>query len=113
MILSWKDGVATLIAISIGLFSYFKLQGVHMSFLDNNRIAILLIGLVGVGMCAFGSVTGVTLSTGWNIVLSGLGIGALLLIILGLILGSQLMVLLLSGVILVMWFLTTIRHIIG
>ncbi|HSX01457.1 MAG TPA: hypothetical protein VLF67_04410 [Candidatus Saccharimonas sp.] len=108
MALSWKDAVTTVLAAGTGLLVYAKSQN-WSSWLTGPRLGILVLGAIGVAMCATGSIS-MTSGSGWSIILSVMGGLALVLIVAGLITGSALAFYALAADILALWLLATVRH---
>jgi hypothetical protein len=111
MTLTWKDAVTTLLAIIVLGFSYLVVQGTHIPFVPNFRIATLVLLILGIGMCAMSSASGQ--SSPYVTALGALGFLSLTLIIAGVITGAKLVFLATAVTILVLWLLATVRHAIG
>ncbi len=111
MALSWKDAVTTVLAVGTGLLTYAKYQG-WQSWLTGPRLGVLVLGAIGIAMCATGAGT-IPSGSAWSIILSVMGGLALLLVIAGLITGSAFVFYALTADILALWLLATIRHLWG
>lgn len=109
MALSWKDAATTGLAAGTGLLTYAKYQN-WQGWLTGPRLGIIVLGVVGILMCALGA--GEPMSSGsiWSMGLSIMGGLALVLIIVGLITGGRLVFYALAADILVLWLLATLRH---
>ncbi len=111
MALSWKDAATTVLAAGAGLLAYAKYQN-WQSWLTGNRMSILALGVVGIAMCATGA-SNIPGGTAWSLVLSAMGAVALVLVVGGLIMGSNIWFYLLAADIIALWLLTTLRHLVG
>lgn len=107
MALTWKDAATTLLAIGTALLAYAKYQG-WQNWAIAPRLGFLILGAIGIGMCALSSPSGSPAI--WTTVLSTLGVIALILIVLGLVTGSKLLFFGLAADILLLWLLATLRH---
>jgi hypothetical protein len=112
MALTWKDAATTVLAAGTGLLAYAKYQN-WGSWLSGARLGVLVLGVVGVLMCALGAGDPMPAGSVWSIGLSILGILALVLVAAGLITGSSLVFYALAANILVLWLLATLRHVAG
>lgn len=110
MSLTWKDAVATLLLVVVTGVAYFQYRGIPIPLIDNPRITIIVLGLVGIMMCGLGSADVTGGMTPVLAVLSLLGGVAMILIILGLITGLPVFIYLLAGVIGLLWIISTMRH---
>lgn len=107
MTLGWKDLVTTLLAGITGWY-YFVTVGGNTGY----RMPVLVLGLIGMTMCAFSG--GTTPANGAFVaVASTLGVLALILVVYGLITGAKIAFVLLAGTILLLWLAATFRHAIG
>lgn len=114
MTLTGKDIITTILAVTTIALYYAVTKGINLPLISGYRMATLLLGIIGIAMCAFGSGTGATAAHGmWAIVEGALGITALILIIAGLITGTKLTFILLTVTILGLWIMATIRHFMG
>jgi hypothetical protein len=107
MSLSWKDVVTTVLAGVTGALVFVRLQGWH-SWLMSPRWGILVLGILGVVMCAAGA-SGVRPGS-WATGLSVLGALSLVIMALGLITGQVVFFYALAADMLVLWLLATLRH---
>ncbi len=112
MALTWKDLTTTLLAALVAAFSYLQLTGYQFPLISGYRWAIVVLLILGIGMCALSSATPGA-SGPFIVIASVLGVLSLILIIAGLIMGTKTMFLAVAGVILVLWAIATLRHIIG
>jgi hypothetical protein len=114
MALTFKDFWTTILALGVGGLYWARLQNLSLPFITGNRAAILLLAVLGIGMCILGSGNGFTQGmTAWTIFASGLGILAFGFIVAGLITGTQIWVMLLAGTFLLLWGATTLKHALG
>lgn len=115
MTLTVKDLFATLLAGGILGLWYVVNQGLNLPVVSGwgYRGGILLLAVAGIVMCALA--TGATSQpTGlFKFVASALGIAAVGLIIYGLIVGTKTALILVAGVILALWVISTVRHLFG
>jgi peptidoglycan/LPS O-acetylase OafA/YrhL len=111
MAITWKDAVTTILAAATGMLAYAKYQN-WQSWLIGPRLGIAVLGGIGMAMCAFGS-DNFAHPTAWTVGLSVLGVIALVLVVAGLITGSQLTFFALAVDILALWLLSTLRHVAG
>jgi len=107
MTLTRKDAVSAVLAVLvIGVY----VANTHAwGFLTSNRWAAVSVGVLGMAMCSLGNRYETTLST-TNVVLSALGVAALVLFVLAVVFGSQLLLGALTLVTLALWVGATIHH---
>ena len=111
MDLSYRDAVTTVLAGAAGTLTYAAARG-WQGWLSNTRLGVLALGLVGIGMCAFGA-TNVDKGGAFVALLSIMGGAAVILVVLGLITGTKVFLYALGADIIVLWVLATIRHALG
>lgn len=112
MTLTSKDLITTGLAVMVASFSYLMLTGYKFPLISSYRWAIGVLIFLGVLMCGLSSNIP-SPSSPWLIGASILGFLAVGLAIFGFITGSKIAFISLTGVILVLWALATIRHLIG
>lgn len=112
MTLSWKDLVTTFLAVITASFAYFYIQGFQFPFVTGYRVASLVIVVLGIMMCAFGSGSNASPSM-WINVANVLGILTVVVAIIAMIMGTKAIFLALVGIVLSLWLVATIRHLIG
>jgi hypothetical protein len=114
MHLSWKDLVTTLLAMAVAGVYYANSKGLNYPVISGVRGATVVLLIVGMFMCAFGSriVGGGFTATPMLTVLSILGGIAFVLAIIGLITGNKTIFAGLAGLTLILWFVSTIRHLV-
>lgn len=118
MTLSIKDlGTTVLAFITVALY-YARVRGIDLPLLSSERIAIVALAVIGIAMCAIGGSGNAStftngLSNPWVLVSSVLGATALVVIVAGLITGGKLYVMLLTGIIVLMWLISTVRHLVA
>lgn len=110
MALTWKDFVTTALALITAGFSYLMVTGYKFPLISGYRQATLVLLILGIGMCALSSPTPVTGNL-FIMLASVLGFIALILIIAGFIFGTKNIFLALTGIIILLWFIATFRHI--
>jgi hypothetical protein len=112
MRLTGKDAVATMLAGLAVLVVLAVTEGWGWPLLGSPRAGVLALGVIGVGMCASGSRVGeqTSMRDPFIAVAMVLGIGSLVLIVLGLIVGSEALLVTLGATILALWLVTTLRH---
>jgi hypothetical protein len=111
MALTWKDLIATIFTGLTAYVAYLSYAQAKMPYLANYRWGVALLGVVGLAVCAFASVN--TSPSTMTTLLSGLGIIAFLAVVVGLITNSQIAFLALAATIIVLWLLTTVRHLVS
>lgn len=111
MALTWKDLVTTVLAILVAVFSYLFVTGYHFPLLSGYRSAVIVLSILGIGMCAMSSAAGA--SGPWVSFAGALGVISAILIVSTLILGTKALFLAVTGIILLLWGVATLRHIIG
>jgi hypothetical protein len=111
MALTFKDAITTILAILTTSFSYFVVTGYKFPLISGYRTATVVLLILGIGMCALSSTNN---GKGLFIVTaSALGILALILTVAILIFGTKQLFLALTGTILLLWLVATIRHATG
>jgi hypothetical protein len=112
MALTWKDGATTILALLVLGFSYLMATGYKFPLISSYRWATVVLLVLGIGMCALGSARLDTQSN-WISLANILGVVAFILIIAGIITGSKMIFLSLSGTIVVLWLVATMRHLLS
>ncbi|MBI3984748.1 MAG: hypothetical protein HY344_02285 [Candidatus Levybacteria bacterium] len=109
MSLTWKDLSTTLLALlTLGLY-FAMTKGIDVPLISGYRAGILLLAFFGILMCA--SSPGFSSGSSVLVMAAGvLGFLALILIIYGLVTGTELAFTLLTVTILVLWAISTFRH---
>ena len=115
MRLTLRDGAATALAALAVLVTLAVTQGWAWPLLGGYRAGILALTLTGIAMCATGAgaVAGSTMKEPLAVIVSVLGVAALVLIVLGLVAGTQTPFVGLAAVLVAMWFFTTVHHAVG
>jgi hypothetical protein len=99
-----------LAAAVVGVYAGHALDW-SLPLIGDVRLAILAVGIIGLGGCILGADPAVITSrTPYTALASGLGVTALLLVILGLITGWELVLTALAVVTLALYAVATIRH---
>lgn len=114
MKLTWRDGVATVLAVGAVAVALAVTQGWNWTFLGSTKAGVAAVGVIGYMMCRLGMhwitdakdmVRGPAL-----IAASVLGATALVLIVAGMIVGTEALLVALTVDIVALWFITTWRH---
>lgn len=113
MAITWKDGITTVLAVaSYGLY-YAMSNNIRLPIVSGYRVAVFIMLLIGVAMCAFSSPDTAKAGSPFISIATVLGITSLALVVYGLITGSKDAFMLLTFVIIVLWIVATLRHLIG
>jgi hypothetical protein len=116
MRLTWKDGVATVLAAAVVVVGLAVAGDWGWPLLGSPRAGALAAGFIGIAMCSL-SQAGKDMEDGLREpaakVLAALGMLSLVLMIGGVIINSELMFLGLLIVTIGMWLMSTIRHAAG
>jgi hypothetical protein len=111
MKLTWRDSVTTILAVSVGAATLAVTDDWDWALLGSTRAAVGAVGAIGLVMCIVGGSRDESPVKGtFGVVATALGIAAFALIVLGLITGSESVLIALAGVIAFLWFITTLRH---
>ena len=112
MRLSWKDGITTALLLVALLVVQAVIQGWGWPLLGSYRTGVLALGILGISMCTIGAQIneGSFGKSPYTILASLLGGGALVLIVVGLVIGSRAVFLAVASDILVLWAMATVRH---
>lgn len=113
MALTVKDLLTTILALVVTGFAYLTISGYQLPLISGYRWATGVLLVLGIIMCSLGSPSGMTFENPWMIATTILGIISLIIIIAGLIMGIKTVFLAVAGTILILWALSTIRHLIG
>jgi hypothetical protein len=108
---TWRDGAATVLAAAVvGVYAGHALDW-SLPLIGDVRLAILVVGILGLAACIVGAdPAAITSRTAYTAFASGLGVTALLLVIVGLITGWELVLTALAVVTLALYAVATIRH---
>lgn len=109
MSLTWKDGVTTLLAGIVAVFTYLMATGYPVPYISGFRWATLVLLVLGMGMCAFSSAAPSGTSP-WITLATVLGVLAIILVIMGFVTGAKTVFIVLGGTILLLWLIATTRH---
>lgn len=111
MRLTWRDGVATVLAGSVVAVVLAVTRSWDWPMLGSYRAGVGALGVIGWSMCIFGSsITQASFKGPFVVFASALGGLALFLVIVGLVTGTETPFILLAVVIEVLWAATTLRH---
>lgn len=114
MLLSWKDGITTLLAVLLAGFTYLMYSGLTLPFNWSYRAGTVFLLILGIGMCALSSPTTGGGAKSPLVMLAGvMGIMSFGLIIFSLITGTKTAFIVTASVILLLWMVATIRHLLG
>jgi hypothetical protein len=110
--LTWRDGVTTALAVLVVALALAITQGWDWPLIGSDRTGILVLGAVGIAMCAIGSSTPERSAADDPFAVAGgvLGTLAVVLLVIGLIAGTQAIVVTLAADTLALWMLTTLHH---
>jgi hypothetical protein len=111
MRLTWRDGVTTILAVLVGAATLAVMEDWDWALLGSTRAAVGAVGSLGLVTCMVGGSRDESPVKGaFGVVATALGIAAFVLIVLGLITGSESVLLALAGVIGFLWYIRTLRH---
>ena len=116
MKLTDRDGITTVLATLVVAVTLAVTQGWAWPLLGSPRAGIVGVGILGIAMCSIGTrsedmaTKEAFVHHPGMIVGSALGAVALLLLIAGLIVGTETMLITISGVLVLLWAVATIRH---
>ena len=111
MRLTWRDGATTVLATAGALAVVALMQEWGWPMLGSIRAGVVAVGVVGMAMCRFGArFEGASWTSPYMVVASLLGVAALALGILGLVTGSQAVLVALAMTMLALWAASTARH---
>lgn len=111
--LTVKDLISTIGAILVALIYYANAKGMDLAIISSTRGTIAALLIVGFAMCALGAkIPEGGMGSPMMILMSTLGGVALLLAVIGLITGNKSFVVILAALTLIMWVISTIRHIV-
>ena len=116
MKLSYKDAITTVLAALVVAVTLAVTEGWAWPMLGSTRAGIVAVGILGVAMCSIGTrsedmaTKDAFVHHPGMIVGSALGAVALVLLIAGLIAGSEALLVALASVLLLLWAVATIRH---
>ena len=114
MKVSFKDATATLLAALAALVALAVVNGWGWPLLGGYRAGTIALGVIGFGMCAVGSDYSTVRGLDPFVVVAGLlGVAALGLAIAGLIWSTATLFVWLAVTILLLWLVTTVRHILA
>jgi polyferredoxin len=111
MRLTWRDGGATVMAGLVVAVTLAVTRSWDWPMLGSYRAGVGALGVIGLSMCIFGSSrTKPSFNGPFVVFASALGGLALVLIIVGLVTGTETPLVLLAVVIEILWAATTLRH---
>ncbi|HEX9122655.1 MAG TPA: hypothetical protein VF984_04745 [Actinomycetota bacterium] len=122
MHLTWRDGVATIAAAVGAVIAVAVLQSWDWPLLGSYRMGVIVLFIVAQPMCRTGGAAfwtseaikhpALTLHDPLIAVNMALGIAAMILVVVGLVMGTRGAFVALAGVMGVMWLLATVRHLV-
>jgi hypothetical protein len=114
MKLTWKDGATTILAGLTVVAVVAALQGWGWPLLGSVAAGVGVVGALGWAMCLLGGATGSvpSMKNPFTVVMSVLGSIALVLIIVGVITGSEGVLVSLAAVTVLMWMVSTSAHVV-
>jgi hypothetical protein len=114
MKLTWKDGATTIMAGLTVAAVVAALQGWGWPLLGSVAAGVGVVGALGWAMCLLGGATrsGPSMKNPFTVVMSMLGSIALVLIIVGVITGSEGVLVSLAAVTVLMWVVSTTTHVV-
>jgi hypothetical protein len=103
MRLTWRDAVTFGLLIIVGLVYYGYTVGVDLAVVSDTRGALVLIGASGLAMCIVGNGAGYVGKNLYSGLMSGLGIAALAIFLIGMVTALERTVMWLAIDVAVMW----------
>jgi hypothetical protein len=117
MRLTWRDGVETVLLAGVVAVTLAVTQGWGWPLLGSERAGVAVLAVIGYAMCVLGgsrtAVEGLIREPRGHAsvaVLSAFGALALVLVVVGLLVGTQAMLVALAITLAVLWAITTARH---
>ena len=116
MKLTFRDAITTVLAGLVAMVTLSVTQGWAWPMIGGPRAGIVTIGILGVAMCSIGTrsedmaTKDALLHHPGMIVGSILGAAALVLLVAGLVLGSEALLVVLAVDLLLLWAVATLRH---
>jgi len=116
MKMTYRDAITTVLAAMVVAITLAVTQGWAWPMLGSTRAGIVAVGILGVAMCSVGTrsedmaTKDAFVHHPGMIVGSTLGAVALVLLIAGLIAGTEALLIVLAGDLVLLWAVATIRH---
>jgi len=116
MKVTYRDAITTVLAALVLAVTLAVTQGWAWPMLGSTRAGIVAVGILGVAMCSIGTrsedmaTRDAFVHHPGMIVGSALGAVALVLLIAGLIAGTEALLIVLAGDLVLLWAVATIRH---
>lgn len=112
---SHKDLISTILIVIVGTLVYLDSTGIMLPFSNHYRVGTIMLFVLGLAICAFGSKAAwpIKKSNIWLSISAFLGVLALMVGIIGIIVGNQTFFYLLTVMIVLLWGITTLRHILS
>ena len=112
MRLTWRDGVTTILAVAAVAIAVAVTQEWDWPLLGSVTAGVVVLGAVGWAMCILGgrSTTEWSMKNPFTVTMAVLGSAALVLIVIGIVTGSETVFVSLAVVTVVMWMASTTAH---
>ena len=112
MRLTWRDGATTILAGAAVAIAVAVTQEWDWPLLGSVTAGVVVLGAVGWAMCILGgtSTTDWSMKNPFTVTMAVLGSAALVLIVIGLVTGSETVLVSLAVVTVVMWMASTTAH---
>ncbi len=119
MRLTWRDGVATILAVVGGAVALAVLNGWDWPLLGSYRAGTLALGVIGLAMCGIGGYRFWNIATvqprtvakdGFLVLGAILGAATMVVLIIGLVTGTQAPFVWMMVLTAALWVLATVRH---
>ena len=111
MRLSWKDAVATLLGVAGAAVLFVVVRDWGWPLLGSYRMGVLALGAIGIAMCTMSGIGEAAGTKSFSVTLGGvLGSVAGIVFVIGLITGSETLLLTLAALMAILWGFTTIHH---
>lgn len=114
MSLTWRDAVTTIIAAGAVTIAIAAVKEWNIPIIGNPRWAALILIALGIALCIIGNTSSqADMSNPYVMIMAILGGGVILLAVLGLIVGAAIYAGVTAALIVLMWLVSTIRHLIS
>ena len=112
MNLGWKDLIGTIGTGIVAMIGYLNYKGLNITLISNNRWASAIMLVIGLVTCALSGRVDNGLTGTYMSIMGAMGFITMLLGILGIITGNRSVVLAMVLAIILLWIITTLKHII-
>jgi len=114
MSLTWRDLVTTVITGGAVVIAIAAIKEWNVPFIGNPRWAALILIAFGIALCIIGNGSSqADMANPYVMLMAVLGGGVILLAVLGLIVGAAMYVGVTAALLVLMWLVSTVRHIIS